>query len=74
MPEQPPVNAGDRPDDPGLDELGTLVIRAWREPLAEHGLRVRLLASHGGSEPTSTVHSDPEGVLAAVRSWLEAQA
>lgn len=73
MPEQPPLTSGEQPDDPGLDELGTLVIRAWREPTADHGLRVRVLASRGSGEPTSTVHSDPEDVLAAVRAWLQAQ-
>lgn len=74
MPDQSPRHPDRQPDDSGLDELGTLVIRAWREPTADDGLRVRMLASQGSGEPMSTVHSDPEDVLTAVRSWLESRA
>lgn len=75
MPEHPTAMDGHDPEESGPDELGTLVLRAWREPTAEEGLRVRILASRGPAEPASVaVHSDPEDVLAAVRTWLLAQA
>lgn len=55
----------------GLEELGALVLRVWREPDGEHGLRVRILASDGPREPaTVAVVTDPEAALAAVRAWL----
>ncbi|BCT75329.1 hypothetical protein SCMU_11710 [Sinomonas cyclohexanicum] len=58
----------------GLEELGALVLRVWREPDAAQGLRVRILTSEGPREPaTSAVVADVESAVAAVRSWLEEQ-
>lgn len=55
----------------GLEDLGALVLRVWREPDAEQGLRVRVLTSEGPREPASVaVVADPEAVIEAVRSWL----
>ncbi|GHG49148.1 hypothetical protein GCM10012320_16950 [Sinomonas cellulolyticus] len=61
--------------DNALDELGTLVLRVWREPdSSPHGLRVRVLTSEGPREPASSaVVADVDSAVAAVRSWLEKQ-
>ncbi|MDP9883211.1 hypothetical protein J2W21_000701 [Sinomonas atrocyanea] len=68
------VGDEDQAPEPAIEELGALVLRVWREPGAEQGLRVRILASEGQSEPASmAVVADPESALEAVRKWLEAR-
>ncbi|WP_235781475.1 hypothetical protein [Sinomonas notoginsengisoli] len=62
----------DDPQEHGLEELGALVLRVWREPDGEQGLKVRILASDGPREPaTMAVVADPDAAIAAVRSWLD---
>lgn len=62
------------PSEPGLEELGTLVLRVWREPESEEGLRIRILASDGAWEPGElTVTADSEAAVKSVRDWLESR-
>lgn len=57
--------------DSGLEELGTLVLRVWKEPESDHGVRIRILASDGAWEPGDlTVTPDPEAAVKSVRDWL----
>ncbi|WP_415856580.1 hypothetical protein [Sinomonas sp. G460-2] len=66
---------GNEPSEPGLEELGTLVLRVWREPESEESLRIRILASDGAWEPGElTVTPDSEAAVKSVRDWLEARA
>ena len=55
-------------------DSGVLVIHVWHEAETPGGFRARILYGDvgvTGNAPTrSTPASDPEGVLAAVRSWL----
>ncbi|WP_077490370.1 hypothetical protein [Sinomonas mesophila] len=64
---------GEVPEDEvsGADELGTLVLRVWREPGSEEGLRVRIMAAEGSREPvTVSIASEPESAVESVRTWL----
>lgn len=73
---QHPASVGgeDESPEPALEELGALVLRVWRERGADQGLRVRILASEGQSEPASmAVLADPEAAVEAVRKWLDAR-
>ena len=64
------AEAGDD-DVSGADELGTLVLRVWREPGTEEGLRIRVMAAEGTQEPvTVSVASGPESAIESVRAWL----
>lgn len=55
----------------GADELGTLVLRVWREPGSEEGVRIRIMAAEGAQEPvTVSVASEPESAVESVRTWL----
>ena len=55
----------------GADELGMLVLRVWREPGSEEGLRIRIMAGEGAQEPvTVSVASEEESALESVRAWL----
>ena len=55
----------------GADELGTLVLRVWREPGTEEGLRIRIMAAEGAQEPvTVSVASEPDSAVESVRTWL----
>jgi hypothetical protein len=59
----------------GLDELGTLVLRVWREPESADGLRIRILASDGAWEPADvTVTANTEAAVKTVSDWLAARA
>ena len=55
-------------------DSGVLVIHVWHEAETPGGFRARILcgdAGGAGAAPTrSTPASDPEDVLATVRSWL----
>ncbi|NUP74421.1 MAG: hypothetical protein HOQ07_07210 [Sinomonas sp.] len=62
---------GADPSEPSLEELGTLVLRVWKEPGAEHGVRIRVLTSDGAWEPADLkVTPDPEAAVKSVRDWL----
>ncbi|VXC37396.1 conserved hypothetical protein [Arthrobacter sp. 9AX] len=54
------------------DIEGTMVIRAWVEPNQDHPLRARLISSHSGQD-TQLVQTaaDADGILQAVRRWLD---
>lgn len=68
------VDDEDEADESGLEELGTLVLRVWREADTEHGFRARVFASDGANEPANmTVAADPDTALAAVKEWLDAR-
>ncbi|MDQ0259424.1 hypothetical protein [Sinomonas atrocyanea] len=68
------VGDQDESPEPALEELGALVLRVWREPGSDQGLRVRILASEGQSEPASmAVVAGPDAALDAVRKWLDAR-
>lgn len=68
------VGNEDEAPEPAIEELGALVLRVWRERGTEQGLRVRILASEGQSEPASmAVLADPEAALEAVKKWLDAR-
>jgi hypothetical protein len=68
------VGDEDEAPEPAIEELGALVLRVWRERGTEQGLRVRILASEGQSEPASmAVLADPEAALEAVKKWLDAR-
>lgn len=59
--------------DPTQERSGILVVRVWLEPHPGGGMRARISGSGSGGqadEPIGTAAS-PEGVTAAVRSWLE---
>lgn len=61
--------------DSELEELGTLVLRVWKEPGAGGDLRIRILASDGAWEPsTMKVTSDAESAVKSVSDWLAARA
>lgn len=49
-----------------------LVISVWAEEGSDHGLRARLTEIRGlGLEHVLTLAISPEGILTAVRKWLE---
>lgn len=69
------ASGGERDEqESGLDELGTLVLRVWREPEAGKGLRIRILASDGAWEPADvSVTADSEAAVKTVSDWLAAR-
>lgn len=57
--------------DSELEELGTLVLRVWKEPAAGGDLRIRILASDGAWEPSALkVTSDAGAAVKSVSDWL----
>lgn len=61
----------DGPQTTGLEELGALVLRVWREPGPEGGLRIRIFASEGPSDPAEvTTAPSVEAAIQMVRDWL----
>ncbi|WP_334171301.1 hypothetical protein [Sinomonas sp.] len=68
------ANGTDEPDSE-LEELGTLVLRVWKEPGAGGDLRIRILASDGAWEPSAVkVTSSAEAAVKGVSDWLAARA
>ncbi|AMM31684.1 hypothetical protein SA2016_0999 [Sinomonas atrocyanea] len=62
---------GDGPRTTGLEELGALVLRVWREPAPGGGLRLRIFASEGPSDPVeATTAASVEAAIEVVRDWL----
>ncbi|WP_138443233.1 hypothetical protein [Sinomonas susongensis] len=60
--------------DSELEELGTLVLRVWKESGAEGDLRIRILASDGAWEPSvMKVTGNPEEAVKSVSDWLGAR-
>ncbi|MET1087074.1 MAG: hypothetical protein ABWY04_08130 [Arthrobacter sp.] len=54
------------------DIEGTMVIRAWVEPNQAHPLRARLTSSHSGQDAELVqTAADADGILLAVRRWLD---
>jgi hypothetical protein len=50
---------------------GTMVIRVWREPVAERALRIRMtFEGDTPGEPTTVVAVDADQVVATVQNWL----
>lgn len=67
-------SSGTDEHESGLEELGTLVLRLWREAGADGGLRIRILASDGAWEPADvTVTADSEAAVKTVSDWLAAR-
>ncbi|MCH6471279.1 hypothetical protein [Sinomonas terrae] len=61
--------------DSELEELGTLVLRVWKEPAAGGDLRIRILASDGAWEPSALkVTSDAGAAVKSVSDWLASRA
>jgi hypothetical protein len=59
----------------GLEELGTLVLRVWREPQSADGVRIRILASDGAWEPADvSVTADRAAAVKSVSDWLAVRA
>jgi hypothetical protein len=56
------------------ERAGVLVLRAWVEAGATHGLRVRITRSirSGPAEPVSSASATVDGVCAVIRGRLEA--
>jgi len=55
------------------ERSGVLVVRVWLERDPESGLRARISGSGAGGSADQPVSAaaTPDGVAAAVRSWLE---
>jgi hypothetical protein len=59
--------------DEGLECVGVLIVRAWREPTAKNSFRARISATVqlGGVPVASTPVAAPGQVLGLVAAWLE---
>lgn len=54
------------------DIEGTMVIRAWVEPAQDHPLRARLISTQAGqAQELMETAADADGILMAVRRWLD---
>lgn len=63
----------DHAQSESLPEAAALVIRVWREPSDEAGIRARITQRPdlGADAETTAVVASPEAVYREVRAWLE---